>query len=96
MHDLGVTDLHIVAEHNFLISLSFDCSCAIMEATAGVGHEHHEKAKVFFRIDNPKRSSGVRYTGLLWDDTYDQLLLAGQSVSQSVSRLDSWLVRVVS
>lgn len=58
-----MTALELVTEHNFLISLSFDCTCAVIDASTGTP---------FLKVENPRR---VRYTGVVWDSHQDQLIL---------------------
>ena len=58
-----VTALELVIEHNFLISLSFDCTCAVIDASTGTP---------FLKVENPRH---VRYTGVVWDSHQDQLIL---------------------
>ena len=63
VHTLGVTDLVLVPEQNFLVSLSYDNTCAVVDAASG---------SVFLHITNMHHT---RYTGVAWDRAFDELVI---------------------
>ena len=63
VHNLGITDLVLVAEQNLLVSLSYDNTCAVVDAVSG---------SVFLHITNTHHT---RYTGAAWDRAFDELVI---------------------
>jgi len=63
IHSLSITTMLVVPAQNFLLTLSFDTTAQVLDATTG---------SVFLTIDNQAR---CRYTGLSWDPGQEQLLL---------------------
>jgi len=64
VHALAITRMLLVPEHNLLVSLSFDCSCVIIERNRG---RVVSKIKAFVPT--------LQYSGVEWSSFGNQLLL---------------------
>jgi len=54
VHRLGISQLSVASEDNYLVSLSYDCSCKVLDGSQG---------QTIFAIDNVRR---CMYTGVFW------------------------------
>jgi len=63
LHTLQITSITLVQEQNFLITLSYDTTCLVLDSQTGA---------CFMTIENQNR---VRYEGCCWDRSGEQLLI---------------------
>jgi len=54
VHRLGISSLVVASEDNYLVTLSYDCTCKILDASQG---------QTIYCIDNQRR---CMFTGILW------------------------------
>jgi WD40 repeat protein len=64
VHTLGVDKVLLVPGHNLLVSISFDCTCVVSDATKGVP------------VMSVAHPHAVRYTSVAWHAERDELILA--------------------
>ena len=64
VHELGITDILLIPEQNFLCTMSHDCTVRIYDAMTGAP---------FLTIKNEKR---CRFTAIAWHEPYQELFLA--------------------
>jgi WD40 repeat protein len=66
MHDFGINHMQIIEDESFLISLSFDGTCRVSDATLG---------QTFYSITNPRH---CMYTGVSWAPLRASLFLVDE------------------
>ena len=64
VHELGITDILLIPEQNFLCTMSHDCTVRVYDAMTGTP---------FLTIKNEKR---CRFTAIAWHEPYQELFLA--------------------
>jgi WD40 repeat protein len=64
VHALGIHALFVVAERSFLISLSYDGTCKVLDASQG---------SLYLSVTNPRR--GAMYTSVCLNEQHDHLYL---------------------
>jgi WD40 repeat protein len=68
IHALSISKIFFVASENVLISISYDCTVSVVNASLASN-------KAQFQLSNPTSS---RYTAAAWDDVYKELFLADE------------------
>ncbi|XXQ32732.1 WD domain, G-beta repeat [Plasmodiophora brassicae] len=63
LHERGISHVLFVPQENFVVTLSFDNTVQVHDASNGNG---------FFAVENPNR---CRYTGVAWDHARQEMLL---------------------
>ncbi|CAM9586393.1 unnamed protein product [Chrysoparadoxa australica] len=66
LHTMGITEFKLVPEHNFLVSISADGDCKILDYLQGA---------LLITISNPRHTI---YSGVAWDLLQEQLVLVDQ------------------
>lgn len=87
VHKLGISKLILAPEPNYLVSLSFDGTCKVLDAVLG---------QAIFVIPNPRRNPHggmVMYTGVVWSSEDMSLSLVDEVGSLDV--FSTFLERVV-
>lgn len=80
VHSLGVSGLLLVRKLDMLVSISYDCTCVVLNSGTGA---------LTFKISNPHH----RFTGLVWDPIHDNVLLT--DMGGSITAYSGYLKKVV-
>ena len=75
IHSLAISSILLVASQNFVVTASFDGGVTVLDCMTG---------NVFLAIQSKNRT---RYTGMCWDDHFDQMLLVDEQAN-----LEAWNV----